>query len=178
MANKKEINDLIIRRKNEEKVFLSLLKRNVETKKMDKNYKNIHMYVIDTIWFNKWKSFITNDLIEKLLPNDKKYMSDNKKIGVLPPDIIDNSKVCTINNVKTNKYLSGEECKYKLKKGLKVKKDYIINQYLWEWLLLNYSGGPEIKLDEKMYLTFSLTPINENNEIIIDENNINKNIVN
>ena len=28
-----------------------------------------------------------------------------------------------------------------------MEKDYIIiNQYLWEWLLLNYSGGPEIKL--------------------------------
>ena len=184
MANKKEINDLIIRRKHEEKVFLSLLKRNVETKKMDKNYKDIHMYVIDNIWFNKWKSFITNDLSEKLLPNDKKYISDNKKIGVLPPDIIDNSKICVINNVKSNKHLGGEECKYKLKKGLKVKKDYIIiNQYLWEWLLLNYSGGPEIKLDEKMYQISSLTPINENNEInhreiLIDENSINKNIAN
>ena len=180
MANKKEINDLIIRRKHEEKVFLSLLKRNVEIKKMDKNYKDIHMYVIDTIWFNKWKSFVTNDLSEKLLPNDKKYISDNKKIGVLPPDIIDNSKICIINNVKNNKNLGGEECKYKLKKGLKLRKDYIvINQYLWEWLLVNYSGGPEIKLDEKMYQTSSLTPINENNEInLIYENNINKNIAN
>ena len=183
IASKKEISDLVIRRKHEEKVFLSLLQRNVEAKKTDKNYKDIPFYVIDTNWFNKWKAFVTNDLTEKILPNDMKYISDNKKIGVLPPDIIDNSKICTINNVKSNNY-SGEVCKYKLKKGLKVKKDYIIiNQYLWEWLLVNYSGGPEIKLNEKMYHPSSLAPINENNEInhneiFIDENNINKNMIN
>ena len=184
LANKKEINDLFIRRKHEEKVFLSLLKRNVEAKKTDKNFKDIPFYLIDTTWFNKWKAFVTNDLTEKILPNDKKYISDNKKIGVLPPDFIDNSKICTINNVKNSNLASGEACKYKLKKGLKVKKDYIIiNQYLWEWLLLNYNGGPEIKLTEKMHQSSSLAPINENNEInhneiFIDENNLNKNLIN
>ena len=35
-----------------------------------------------------------------------KYISDNKKIGVLPPDIIDNSKISTINNVKNPVYQS------------------------------------------------------------------------
>ena len=180
IANKKEINDLMIRRKHEEKVFLSLLQRDAK----NKNYKDVSFYVIDTTWFNKWKSFVTNDLTEKLLPNDMKYISDNKNIGVLPPDMIDNSKICTINNVKNNNNSSGEICIYKLKKGLKSKKDYIIiNQYLWEWLLLNYSGGPEIKLNEKMYQPSSLAPIKENNEnnhneIFIDENNINKNNIN
>ena len=184
IANKKEINDLIIRRKHEQKVFLSLLQRNVEAKKTEKNLKDISFYVIDTTWFNKWKAFVTNDLTEKLLPNDLKYISDNKKIGVLPPDIIDNSKICTINNIKSSNYSDGEVCKYKLKKGLKPKKDFmIINQYLWEWLLVNYSGGPEIKVTEKMYRPSSLAPINENNEIhhkeiFIDENNLNKNIIN
>ena len=179
-ANKKEINDLVIRRKHEEQVFLSLNQRNLETKKKDKNYKDAPFYVIDTNWFNKWKVFVTNDLSDKILPNDMKYISDNRKIGVLPPDIIDNSKICAINNVKSNNYSNGEICKYKLKRGLKAKKDYIIiNQYLWEWLLVNYSGGPEIKLNEKMYHPSSLAPINENNEInhevVVDENNINKN---
>ena len=182
IASQKEINDLVVRRKHEEKVFLSLLQRNVEAKKSDKTYKDIPFYVIDTNWFNKWKAFVTNDLTEKILPNDMKYISDNKKIGVLPPDIIDNSKICTISNVKSNNYSNGEVCKYKLKNGLKVKKDYIIiNQYLWEWLLVNYNGGPEIKINEKMYHPSSLAPINENNEInhneiFIDENN--KNIIN
>lgn len=40
--------------------------------------------------------------------------------------------------------------KYRLKSGLKLKKDYIaINQYLWEWFMLNYKGGPEIPVDNK-----------------------------
>ena len=32
---------------------------------------------------------------------------------------------------------------------MKNKKDYfVINQYLWEWFLLNYNGGPEIQVDD------------------------------
>ena len=180
MANDKEIKDLEIRRKHEKKVFLSLNQRNLEISKSDKNYKDVSFYVIDNTWFNKWKVFVSNDLTELILPNDKKYISDNKKIGVLPPDIIDNSKICAINNVKNRDSYNGEICKYKLKKGLKHKKDYIIiNQYLWEWLLVNYSGGPEIKVNKKQNPSI-LAPINEKNEInhnekIVDENNINRN---
>ena len=148
--------------------------------KYQKVIKITKIYVIDTTWFNKWKVFVSNDLTDMILPNDMKYISDNKKIGVLPPDIIDNSKICTINNVKNHDSYNGEICKYKLKKGLKPKKDFIIiNQYLWEWLLVNYSGGPEIKVNKKQNPSI-LAPINEKNEInhnekIIDENNINKN---
>ena len=180
IANDKEIKDLEIRRKHEKKVFLSLNQRNLEISKTDKNYKDVSFYVIDTTWFNKWKVFVSNDLTDMILPNDMKYISDNKKIGVLPPDIIDNSKICTINNVKDRDSYNGEICKYKLKKGLKPKKDYIIiNQYLWEWLLVNYSGGPEIKVNKKQNPSI-LAPIKEKNEInhyekIVDENNINKN---
>jgi len=180
MANDKEIKDLEIRRKHEKKVFLSLNQRNLEISKSDKNYKDVSFYVIDNTWFNKWKVFVSNDLTDMILPNDKKYISDNKKIGVLPPDIIDNSKICAINNVKNRDSYNGEICKYKLKKGLKHKKDYIIiNQYLWEWLLVNYSGGPEIKVNKKQNPSI-LAPINEKNEInhnekIVDENNINRN---
>ena len=90
------------------------------------------------------------------------------------------SPITPINNVKNRDSYNGEICKYKLKKGLKPKKDYIIiNQYLWEWLLVNYSGGPEIKVNKKQNPSI-LAPINEKNEInhnekIINENNINKN---
>ena len=111
-----------------------------------------------------------------------KYISDNKKIGVLPPDIIDNSKISTINNIKRDKnYSKMDDCKYKLKKGLKRQKDYIIiNQHLWEWFSLNYSGGPEIKIiGDKTYTSTFLSPITENNEINhnnkIKENNENNN---
>ena len=55
----------------------------------------------------------------------------------------------------------------KLKKGIKRQKDYIIiNQHLWEWFSLNYSGGPEIKIiGDKTYTSTFLSPITENNEI-------------
>jgi hypothetical protein len=167
IANEQEIKYLEIRRSHEKKVFLSLIKRNTEKTKNEKNYKDISFYVIDNTWFNKWKAFVSNDMTDKILPNDMKYISDNKKIGVLPPDIIDNSKICTINNVKNNDNSKGEICKYKLKKGLKLKKDYIIiNQYLWEWLLVNYNGGPEIKINDK--IINPLAPINEKNEMTLN----------
>ena len=152
ITNEKEIKDLEIRRNHEKKVFLSL--------RQNEKYKDVSFYVIDNTWFNKWKVFVTNDLTDKILPNDFKYISDNKKIGVLPPDIIDNSKICQIS---TNH--NEEICKYELKKGLKQKKDYIIiNQYLWEWLFLNYSGGPQIEVNKKQN-SLILSPINEANEI-------------
>ena len=173
IANNQEIKYLEIRRNHEKNVFLSLIKRNSETTKNEKNYSDISFYVIDNTWFNKWKAFVSNDLTDKVLPNDLKYISDNKKIGVLPPDIIDNSKICTINNVKNNDNSNGEICKYKLKKGLKLKKDYIIiNQYLWEWLLVNYNGGPEIKLNDKRINP--LAPINEKNEMALNNKCIDK----
>ena len=185
LATKKEIKDLELRRRHERKVFSSLYQRNSEIRKKDKNYKDNYFYAIDKTWFIRWKVFVTNDLTEKILPNDMKYISDNKKIGVLPPDIIDNSKISTINNIKNsnNQYIKMDDCKYKLKKGLKQEKDYIIiNQLLWEWLLFNYNGGPEIKISDKAYIPSSLAPINERNEInnndkINDENkdNINNN---
>ena len=181
LATKKEIKDLEIRRKHEYKVFTSLKQRNMEIKKKDKNYKDIAFYAIDKNWFNKWRAYITNDLTEKYFPNTMKYISDNKKIGVLPPDIIDNSKISTINNIKkdNSNYMNIDDCKYRLKKGLKQEKDYIIiNQHLWEWLLLNYNGGPEIKLlSDKAYIPSSLAPIIENNEVNNNDriNNENKN---
>ena len=109
----------------------------MEIKKKDKNYKDISFYAIDKTWFNKWRVFVTNDLTDKILTNDMKYISDNKKIGVLPPNMIDNSKISTINNMKNNNsnYLKTDECKYKLKKGLKQQKDYIIINALIKLLM-------------------------------------------
>ena len=191
LATKKELRDLEIRRSHEYKVFISLRQRNMEIKKNDKNYKDIAFYAIDKNWFNKWKAFVMNDLTEKNYPNNKKYISDNKKIGVLPPDIIDNSKISTIKkiNKNSNNYMNVDDCKYKLKKGLKQEKDYIIiNQHLWEWFSLNYNGGPELKLlSDKAYIPSSLAPIKENNELNHNEkmhdetknnnnNQINKNL--
>ena len=141
LAEKSEIREFNMRRKHEEKVYQSLAERNMD------NLKHAFYFAIDSSWYNKWISFINNDdKTNKYLENFNKYISDNKKIGILPPGIIDNSRICEINKDKKN---NKERAKYKLKTGLKQNKDFIIvNQYLWEWYLLNYNGGPEIQLEE------------------------------
>ena len=60
-----------------QKVFKSLLQR---TNEKEKNYK---LFAIDMKWFNRWKTFIINDLDGKIIPNNEKYISDNKLLGVL-----------------------------------------------------------------------------------------------
>ena len=138
-SEKSEIKEFSLRRKHEAKVFQSLSARNMD------NLKHAYFFAIDIKWYNKWRTFIYNDdKTSHFLENYKKYISDNKKIGILPPGTIDNSKICIPNKEKQKGYYS-----YKLKPGLKVEKDYcVINQYLWEWFLLNYSGGPEIQVSD------------------------------
>ena len=157
---KSELTEFHMRRKHEEKVFKSLLQR---TNEKEKNYK---LFAIDMKWFNRWKTFITNDLEENIITNTEKYISDNKLIGVLPPGEIDNNKLC-----KRDKNSN----KYKLKSGLVIKKDYCaINQYLWEWLKLNYGGGPEIILGvENQFIESSTSKSKSSYEITesIIENN-------
>ena len=139
LAEKREIREFNMRRKHEEKVYQSLLERNMD------NLKHAYFFAIDSLWYNRWKSFINNDeKPSRNLESFNKYISDNKKIGVLPPGIIDNSLICEINREKRG----GE---YKLKIGLKKDKDFVIvNQYLWEWFLLNYNGGPEIQIEDNI----------------------------
>ena len=163
LAEKNEIRELNMRRKHEEKVYQSLAERNMD------NLKHAYFFAIDSSWFNKWISFINNDdKSNKYLDNFNKYISDNKKIGILPPCIIDNSGICEINKDKKTK---AGKYKYKLKDGLKVNKDYfVVNQYLWEWYLLNYNGGPEIQLDDNFILEEE-HKLNENNIDIINNKN-------
>ena len=138
-SEKSEIKEFNLRRKHEAKVFQSLSARNMD------NLKHAYFFAIDINWYNKWRSFIYNDdKTSHFIENYKKYISDNKKIGILPPGIIDNTKICIPNKEKQKGCYS-----YKLKPGLTKDKDYcVINQYLWEWFLLNYSGGPEIQISD------------------------------
>ena len=170
LAEKREIKEFNMRRKHEEKVYQSLAERNMD------NLKHAYFFAIDSLWYNKWKSFINNDdKSSKYLENFNKNISENKKIGILPPGIIDNSQICEINKEIKGSNIKGG--KYKLKKGLKKDRDYvIINQYLWEWFLLNYNGGPEIQLDDNFI-------INKNNKsqsdiFIGDNSQINENVNN
>jgi len=67
---------LILRRKTESKMFQDFIK---ETESMLSEGK--HFYVIEIEWFLLWKCFVTNDLSEKNLSNNKKKISINKSIG-------------------------------------------------------------------------------------------------
>ena len=81
-------------------------------------------------------------------------LSENINLGVLPPGRIDNNKIS--DNVKNDE-------KLKLKKGLKIQKDYIVvNQLLWEWFLFNYGGGPEISVENNSLSSPFLFSIEEN----------------
>ena len=152
---KSELTEFYMRRKHEEKVFKLLLE------KKNKEEKNDKLFAIDMKWFNRWKTFIINDLDGKIIPNNEKYISDNKLLGVLPPLEIDNNKICVKDKNNPNKY--------KLKSGLLLKKDYCaINQYLWEWLKLNYGGGPEIILGKQTHTIESSSY--EKSESIIENN--------
>ena len=175
MITKEEIKEFYKRRDHEEKIFNSF--KNKNENKYDK--KNRLLFAIDKNWFDKWKTYVINDLSDKILNNNQKYISDNKLIGVLPPGPITNQNIN--GDILKNKY------QYKIKTGLKIEKDYYaINQYLWEWFLLNYGGGPEIPLhptfyhkklknEEKNFNTRYDTIDNNDSLVIVDEK-INKEI--
>ena len=173
LAEKREIKEFNMRRKHEEKVYQSLAERNSD------NLKHAYFFAIDSLWYYKWKSFINNDdKSSKYLENFNKNISDNKKIGILPPGIIDNSHICEAKKEIKGSNIKGG--KYILKKGLKKDKDYIIiNQYLWEWFLLNYNGGPEIQLENNFNFSKnnkeSQFDINKGDNFQINENVNNSN---
>ncbi len=145
--SKNELIELNNRRKHEIKVFKTLSKKD--------NTKGKYVYAINLEWFLEWKCFVTNDLSDKLIHNSKKRISDNKLIGVLPPGYISNGKLCEKDN-ETGKYI--------LKSNVKFKDDYFtINQYLWEWFMLNYMGGPEILINIQ-----KKSEEKKNNNLIID----------
>ena len=155
-VTKNEKKELNMRKKHESKVYQGLMKRNKE------NNKEIYYYAIEMSWFNKWKCFVSNDLSEKIMSNNDKHISDNKLIGVLPPGIINNIKLCDIYK---------PHGKYRLKSGLKINKDYlVINEYLWEWFLLNYGGGPEIPIDGYNSSLFCIEEDATKTENIIENN--------
>ena len=158
---KTEKKEYQMRRKHEWKVFQSLMKKNLN------KTKNNFYFAIDSTWFNNWRCFVSNDLTEKILSNNEKHISENKKLGVLPPGIINNIKLSDTNNIHG---------RYKLKPGLKIKKDYfVLNQLLWEWFLLNYDGGPEIIVENNNECQYLLLSIQENNPKKVKNNNNSEN---
>ena len=93
-ASAQDIDLLIVRRKEECREF---------HEKFNNKVLNDKEYIIDIEWFLNWKCFVTNDLTERFLSNNKKLISTNNNIGVLAPgpilnhNLIDNQK-----NIKKN----------------------------------------------------------------------------
>jgi hypothetical protein len=115
--------------------------------KFNKNSESGNYFVVDYNWFLLWKSYITNDIKEEFLPNKYKKISQNKLIGILPPQPIDNLVLLEKDNKKN----------IVVKKGLKKNKDYIIvNDVIWNFFSLNFNGGPEIilKNNDNIYNSF------------------------
>ena len=163
LITKAEKKELQIRRKHEKKVFQALMKKVINNK------KNNFYFALESSWFNNWKCFISNDLTEQISANNEKHISENTTIGVLPPGPINNQKLCDENE---------NQGKFKLKPGLKEKKDYyIINQLLWEWFLLNYDGGPEIMVENHKESKTCLYCIKESiSKLATNENKFQDNI--
>ena len=158
LVTKTEKKELQMRRKHEKKVFQTLMKKVINYK------KNNFYFALESSWLKNWKCFISNDLTGQILVNNEKHVSENITIGVLPPGPINNQIICDENE---------EQGKFKMKPGLKIKKDYyIINQLLWEWFLLNYDGGPEIMVENNMVSKTCIYCIKENiPKLTINENN-------
>ena len=95
-----ELKLIQLRRKEEGKDFQDYLKLTSE-----------RFYVVDLEWFFQWKAFVMNDLTDKNLPNNKKKISTNKIVGVLPPGPVTNTNLFE----KNYKQLNDKT----LKKGLK-----------------------------------------------------------
>ncbi len=78
-----------------EEIDLLNLKRKSEGKEFQENLKftSNNFYALDLEWFLQWKSYVMNDFSEKNLPNNKKRISLNKEIGVLPPGQISNKNL-------------------------------------------------------------------------------------
>lgn len=118
--------ELLNQRRQEEKPFLQLISSGQEEE---------IQYALDSEWFNNWKFFVTNDISEK----PKKRLSQNQRIGVLPPGPISNNSLFDKN--------AKEFSESNLKKGLKKNVDYmLIAKNHWKFLVDNYRGGPEVSV--------------------------------
>lgn len=110
------------RRKDEGKTFQELFKA-ISTQQNK-------FYAIDIEWFLEWKSYVSNDLSEKNLPNSKKKISPNKNIGVLPPGPISNYNLFDKN---TKEYSSKT-----LKKGMKKVISLLISLKVFFYIISSY----------------------------------------
>ena len=92
---------------------------------------NSGFYIISSEWLNEWKAFVNNK------PCKGALLSENNKVGVLPPGPINNHTLFSKSSQNTGRG--------SIKKGLDKKKDYDgLNKNVWDALQKIYGGGPVI----------------------------------
>lgn len=115
------------------------------------NDKAEKYYALDIDWYVLWKNYIDGNISEKYTKNVYKRISPNKNIGVLPPGEISNKNLFADHDIDTNTY--------KLKEDLLINRDYmIVSEFVWNFFLLNYGGGPEIELDKGEINIYNFSP--------------------
>lgn len=127
-----EIQQYVLRRKEEEKQYKRLLEIQSHSP------ENTKQYLIEMEWFSLWNSYITNSNFTD--NDDNLTISEIKEIGILPPGPITNYHLVERDN-------NGN---YALKKELFEGKNYkIVDQRVWEYFFLNYNGGPCIEVEKR-----------------------------
>ncbi len=91
-----------------------------QSNKIELDPDNSNYYALDLEWFLKWKSFVLNDLNEKILP--KKKILIVKDVGVIEPGQISNRNLFEKNSKFSLK---------NLKKGLKK----VIIDFIYKFIL-------------------------------------------
>ena len=140
-CSEEDIKNFMSRKRREYDIYNELIKK--------KNSSNKN-YILNAEWFFSWKAYISNDKSNKYIQMKKLNISNNKKIGVLPPLEIDNNCFFNING--------------SLIEDLKINEHYmVITKDLWDFFSLNYGGKP-ICIPEKSKSIYDL--IKEENDDI------------
>jgi hypothetical protein len=128
-----EIQSLNNRRKMEKQLILE--------KDLDCKQEKL-WFIISSEWLSQWKSFISNKASslskDEVAYKSRLRVSENPKIGILPPGPISNDDLY----VKIN---DGKEYVVELKEDLVLNKHYRgVNREVWQIFHRMYGGGPII----------------------------------
>ena len=140
-STEEEIRQLNERRKHEKQFVLS---RDLECG----NFNDKYWFMISTEWLYHWKCFISNrvnfkhisdPLMDQELFKSQLRISENERIGILPPGPVNNE-------VLFQKVTDNEgNASLVLREGLEINKQYrSVNKDVWTFFHRMYGGGPLI----------------------------------
>lgn len=125
-----EIEAIQLRRKKEKTL---ILERDLDKVQNQEKY----WFMIANEWLFQWKCFISNKLSKDADPAllNQVRVSENEKIGVLPPGPISNHTL----------FVKNSSLELTIKANLQLNKDYRgVNKEVWQIFHRLYSGGPII----------------------------------